>query len=282
MERLRATAVARSRRQSHRATTGVFNNVTTAITSTNGGTGTTASGTFIVSGAPYITKSFSPTRINTGGTSTLTLSLTNVLALFQSSVAFTDTFPAGLVVAATPALSNTCGGTITGATAGSSSIALSGGSIGILSVCTITVAVTSASQANYANTTGTLSTATGTYNTSNTAILQVVKAPTIAKSFSPATILTSGTSTLSLVITNANPIALTGVGFTDPFPTNLVVSSTPTVTSNCSSGSPSAGSSSLTLSGATHSGQFELHHRRPGHEHGTRFARQHDERRIIE
>jgi uncharacterized repeat protein (TIGR01451 family) len=233
------------------ATAGAFNNVTTAVTSTNGGTGTTASGTFIVSGAPYITKSFSPTRINTGGTSTLTLSLTNVLSLFQSNVAFTDTFPAGLVVAATPALSNTCGGAITGATAGSTSIALSGGSIGILSVCTITVAVTSASQANYANTTGTLSTATGTYNTSNTAILQVVKAPTIAKSFSPATIPTSGTSTLSLVITNANPIALTGVGFTDPFPTNLVVSSTPTVTSNCSSGSPSAGSSSLTLSGAS-------------------------------
>jgi uncharacterized repeat protein (TIGR01451 family) len=211
----------------------------------------TASGTFIVSGVPYITKSFSPTRINTGGASTLTLSLTNVLSLFQSNVAFTDSFPAGLVVAATPALSNTCGGTITGATSGSSSIALSGGSIGILSVCTITVAVTSASQANYANTTGTLATATGTYNTSNTAVLQVVKAPTIAKSFSPATILTSGTSTLSLIVTNPNPISLTGVGFTDSFPTNLVVSSTPTLTSNCSSASPGAGASSLTLSGAT-------------------------------
>jgi uncharacterized repeat protein (TIGR01451 family) len=233
------------------ATAGTFNNVTTAITSTNGGTGTTASGTFIVSGAPYITKSFAPTRTSTGGTSTLTLTITNVLALLQSNVAFTDTFPAGLVVASTPALSNSCGGTITGATAGSGSIALSGGSIGVLSICTITVAVTSASPANYANTTGTLSTATGTYSASNTAILQVVKAPTITKSFSPSTILTGGTSTLSLAINNPNAIALTGVGFTDSFPTNLVVSSTPTVTSGCSGGAPSAGATGITLSGAT-------------------------------
>jgi uncharacterized repeat protein (TIGR01451 family) len=233
------------------ASAGTFNNVTTAVTSTNGGTGTTASGTFIVSAAPYLTKSFSPARINTSGTSTLTITISNVLSLLQSNVAFTDTFPSGLVVAATPALTSSCGGTITGATAGSGSIALSGGSIGILSVCTITVAVTSTTQGNYANTTGTLSTSTGTYSTSNTAVLQVIKAPTIAKSFSPATILTSGNSTMSLVITNANAIALTGVGFTDTFPTNLVVSNTPTMTSSCSSGSPSAGASSLTLSGVT-------------------------------
>jgi mucin-19 len=232
-------------------TAGVFNNVTTAVTSSNGGTGTTASGTFIVSGAPYITKSFSPARINTGGTSTLTLTITNVLSLGQANVAFTDTFPSGLVVASTPALTNTCGGNLTGATAGSGSITLANGSIPILSTCNITLAVTSASPGNYANTTGVLSTATGTYSTSNTAVLQVVKSATLTKSFSPSTILTSGTSTMTLAIANPNSIALTGVGFSDTFPTNLVVSSTPTVTSNCSSGVPSAGSSSLSLSGAT-------------------------------
>jgi uncharacterized repeat protein (TIGR01451 family) len=232
---------------------GVFNNVTGAVTSTNGGTGTTASGTFIVSGNPYITKSFAPTHMSTGGTSTLTLTITNVLSLLQTSVSFTDTFPSGLVVASTPALSNTCNGTITGATAGSNSIALTGGSIAILSVCTITVAVTSASAGNYANTTGALHTASGTLDTSNTATLQVLQNPTIAGSFSPATILTNGTSTLSLIISNPNPIALTGVAFSDAFATNLVVSSAPTVTNNCGGtlSGTSAGSSAISLSGGT-------------------------------
>ena len=42
---------------------------------------------------PYITKSFTPTRINTGETSTLTLTLTNVLALLQNNVSFTTRSP---------------------------------------------------------------------------------------------------------------------------------------------------------------------------------------------
>src|SRR6202044_587668 len=138
-------------------------NITGTVSSTNGGTGGTASATLVSSTNPYINKSFSPTTVNAGAPSTLTLKITNVLSLLQTSVAFTDAFPSGLVVAATPALSNTCGGTVTGATAGSSSVTLSGGQIGILSNCTITVAVTSASGGKYANTTGNLSTATGTY-----------------------------------------------------------------------------------------------------------------------
>jgi uncharacterized repeat protein (TIGR01451 family) len=111
--------------------------------------------------------------------------------------------------------------------------------------------VTSASGGNYANTTGALHTATGTYNTSNTATLQVIQSPGIVKSFSPATILAGGTSTLTLAIGNPNGIALTGVGFTDPFPTNLVVSSTPTVTDSCGGtlSGTGAGSSSISLSG---------------------------------
>jgi uncharacterized repeat protein (TIGR01451 family) len=203
-------------------TAGVFNNVTSAITSTNGGTGTTASGTFIVSSVPFITKSFSPTRINTGGTSTLTLSLTNVLSLFQSNVAFTDSFPAGLVVAATPALSNTCGGTITGATAGSGSIALSGGSIGILSVCTITVAVTSASQASYANTTGALSSATGTYGVSNTATLTVDSIDLQVKKSHSGAFTVGSTGTYAITVNNAGTGPTSGtITVTDTLPAGL-------------------------------------------------------------
>ena len=66
---------------------------------------------------PAITKSFSPTSISVGGTSTLTLTIANANTYALTNVAFTDVFPSGLVVAATPALNNSCGGAVTGATA---------------------------------------------------------------------------------------------------------------------------------------------------------------------
>ena len=172
--------------------------------------------------APYITKSFSPTRINAGSNSTLTLTITNVLSLFQSNVAVTDPFPAGLVVASTPALSNSCGGTITGATAGSGSIALSGGSIGILSTCTITVAVTSASAADYANTTGTLATATGTYNTSNTAILTVDSIDLQVRKSHSGSFVVGSTGTYTITVNNAGTVASSGtITVTDTLPAGL-------------------------------------------------------------
>jgi len=76
-----------------------------------------------------IVKSFSPNPVAVGVSSTLSFAVNNpnVIAVDAS---FTDTLPAGLVVAATPGVTNTCGGTVT-AVAGSGSVSFSNGSLPI-------------------------------------------------------------------------------------------------------------------------------------------------------
>jgi uncharacterized repeat protein (TIGR01451 family) len=224
-----------------------------AVSSTNGGSGAAASATLVIGPSPYITKSFSPAKIAVGATSTMTFTLNNIVSLGLLNVAFSDALPTGLVIAATPALTNTCNGTISGATANSTAISLSGGSIGLLSSCSISVAVTSSTPGAYLNTTSAVSSSGGTGSTSNTATLQVVKPASVAKAFSASPILLGTNATLSLTITNPNGIALTGVALTDTFPSNLVVSSTPIATNSCGGtlSGATAGSGTLSLSGGS-------------------------------
>src|SRR5581483_7945274 len=148
--------------------------------------------------------------------STLSFTITNPnTASALSGVAFTDNLPAGVVVAAIPNATGSCGsGTIT-ATAGSGTIGLSGGTLTASpapgSSCTFSVNVTGTTAGSKSNTTGNVtSTEGGTGATSNTAILIVIAPPSIAKSFTPTTIAPSATTSLQFTITNpaANTVAL--------------------------------------------------------------------------
>ena len=155
-------------------TAGSKSNTTGAVSSTNGGTGATSNtATLTVVAPPSITKAFSPTSVAVNGTSTLTLTITNPnTGTALSGVAVTDNFPSGLQVAATPGATNTCsGGTFT-ATAGSTSISLTGGTISANSSCAVTVNVTPTTSGNKVNTTGAVSSTNGgTGATSNAATL---------------------------------------------------------------------------------------------------------------
>ena len=77
---------------------------------------------------------------------------------------------------------------------------------------------------------------------------------TIAKTFSPTSILPGGTSLLTLTITNPNSTAITGAGVTDNFPTGMTEADS-NASTNCTSGSltptPAPGNASITLAGAT-------------------------------
>lgn len=136
---------------------GSFNNSTGTVTSTNAGSGTAASATLTVNGAPGVAKSFSPASIGTGQTSTLTITLTNTNTVAITGVAFTDSYPANLVNAAVPGLTNSCGGAASAA-AGGTQLTLNGGTIPASSSCAVSVSVTSSVAASYNNGTGVVST----------------------------------------------------------------------------------------------------------------------------
>ncbi|HET7401199.1 MAG TPA: hypothetical protein VFJ62_05440, partial [Usitatibacter sp.] len=221
------------------------------------GVGGYAADTLYVTAKPLITKSFAPATVTVGGTSTLSLTVENNNgASAITALAFSDAFPAGLVVAPAPALTNTCGGSVSGATAGSATIGLAGGTLAANARCTITVAVTSATAGVYANqASGATSAETGATPgpKSNIALLTVnLPAPTVAKSFAASPVGINTDVAMTITLTNANATPVTGVSFTDTYPPGLVNSGTPNLASDCGgAATAAAGSASLTLSGGT-------------------------------
>jgi uncharacterized repeat protein (TIGR01451 family) len=107
-----------------------------------------------------VAKSFDPPSISVDEETALTITLQNTNLAAATGVAFTDTYPANLFNAAVPAVTNTCGGSVTAA-GGGSSLALSGGTIPAGGSCTITAQVTSAIGGVYNNSTGAVSSAEG-------------------------------------------------------------------------------------------------------------------------
>lgn len=203
-----------------------------AVTSTGpiATSGNTASATLSV-GKPSITKAFAPATINTGGTSVLTLTLTNSTAAAMTAAAFTDTYPSGVMVnAATPAVVNNCGGTVT-ANAGGGFISLAGGTIPANNSCTIQVTVSASGTSTNTIPAGGLTVAGPASNdVAASAALTVNPAPSASKSFAPSSMAKNATSTLSITVQNNNNSTMTGVAFTDTYPAGLVNAAAPTVT----------------------------------------------------
>ena len=227
---------------------GVHPNSVSAVTTTqiSGGTGSGPVNLTVV-GKPTISKAFAPATMGVGGTSQLTLTVSNPTASALTGVSFTDTYPANLVNSANPAATTTCtGGTVTAA-ANAGSVSLAGGTLAASASCTVTVNVTSALAGAYANTSGGVSSVeTGAAGTgSNTATLTVVGTQ-LTKAFIPASISPGGISILTFTVANGagNPLQ-PGFGFTDTLPAGLTVSGTPTV-SQCG-GSVSSTANSISL-----------------------------------
>lgn len=231
---------------------GVKNNSAFA-SSTEGGAGGTSTASLTVGAPPVATKVFGATSIPLNGTTSLTLTINNPNAgLAFSGLSFTDAFPAGIAVAATPNLSNTCGGTATAAP-GAASVSLAAGTLAAGATCTVSLDVQGVGSGVQNNSVSVSAAESGAGNTA-TASITVAAPPTISKAFGAASIPLNGSTSLSFTINNPNPsTALTGVGFTDTLPAGLVISTPNGLTGSCGAGTITAtgGAGVVSLSGAT-------------------------------
>ncbi len=226
---------------------------------------------------PSLSKSFGtdPIKVNTD-VSTLTFTVSNTATSPYDSqnltgVTFSDTLPAGVVIADIPNASTTCASGSVSAPAGGSTISLTGASMAAGSTCYVYVDVKGTVVGTHDNVSGYIDSNESEPNKTSTGYssdsLTVLGPPSIVKSFSDTTILTGNTTSLSFTITNPNlTTTLTGLQFNDNLRAGLTVatgSSTPcsgtlTTTSpttiSFSGGSLTADSSctfSVTVTGST-------------------------------
>ncbi|MGJ8628474.1 MAG: hypothetical protein ACSHXB_16050 [Sulfitobacter sp.] len=231
---------------------GSLTNTTSLLTSTFPDAGPAVANLAVnPAGAPLFTKSFTDSSVAQGATTTLTFDIDNSAnSVAATTLAFSDTFPSGMVVGPIPALTNTCGGTVT-ASAGAGSVTLSGGTVALQSSCIISVAVRATDTGSLVNTSGDLTsdlpTATGP-----TATLQSVPAVMIfGQSFAPSTIVQGDTSRITFAIDNSNnAIEATSVAFTNALSGGLVVATDPSVSNGCGGTvTATAGASTISLAG---------------------------------
>ncbi len=201
---------------------------------------------------PLLGKAFSPASISEGGTSTLTITLTNTSPESASLTApLIDRLPRGMEISGSG--SDTCGGALT-ANIDTSIVTLTGGSIPADGSCTITVPITTTGTGSYFNSlaAGALQTSNGNNSSPAVATLTVrcgSLAPSLSKAFSPTTVKAGAASTVTITLTNPEAtIANLTAPLTDNLPSGVVVSGSGSTTCGGTL-SAAAGSATVTLSG---------------------------------
>jgi uncharacterized repeat protein (TIGR01451 family) len=196
-----------------RATTlGTKVNITSPVTSSNGGTGAPATATLVVANLPpTLTKSFSPSTVAVGGTTTLTFTLTNPNpSLALSRITFADPFPPGLAVAANPAVSNNCGG-VPSVGPFALAVAYANASLPPGGSCTFSVNVTAGSTGAKNNTTTIVSSSAGIGSpATGTLTVSLTTAPSAIRLVNQIPVAVSPVAEFRLFANN-QPIARIGV-----------------------------------------------------------------------
>ncbi len=179
-----------------------------------------------------------------GDPAPLTIRIENPNDLLLTEVNFVDTFPDGLFLATTPALSTTCtGGSVTGVASGTE-IRLTGATLGATgagdSICTVTANVVSNIPGVYTNEipVGAVTSFEGIANDPLTqAEIIITELPAISKDFAPPVVGPGIASTLTLMIANDNDLdtRLTAelVDNLPGSPGQMVVTSPSVVTTTC-------------------------------------------------
>ncbi len=232
---------------------GSYVNTTGDLTSSLGNSGPAMDTLDIDFAALGFTKAFAPTIIQPGEISTLTLTIDNPInGVAVANLAFTDTLPAGMVVATPANATTTCtGGTVTAAP-GSGVVSYAGGSVGGNTSCTVSVDVVGNTVGDLVNTTGDLTSDAGT-TASASATLTVIEMISLTKEFLSDPVLRGGLVDIQFTIANRGATMLTQITFTDDLDaalSGLAAVGLP-VPDVCGAGSSVAGTSVITLTGGT-------------------------------
>ena len=117
------------------------------LSSTQSGAGATSNTvTLTVLLPPVIAKAFGTASIAPGSVTTLTVTIQNPNgSVALTGLAVTDALPSGLIVSTPAGLSGSCGGRVTSAASGATSVSLSAGAMAASSSCTFAVNVTATS-----------------------------------------------------------------------------------------------------------------------------------------
>jgi uncharacterized repeat protein (TIGR01451 family) len=188
---------------------------------------------------PTVTKSFNPTQVTPGESSTLTITLSNNAGVDSMLTAsLTDNLPPGMDIAIPPQAATTCGGAVS-STAQSVTLDAAGSTIPAGGSCTVEVNVTVGGIGTFDNVipAAALQTSTGDNANAATATLASHVPPTISKEFNPQTVAVDAPSTLTITIANIDPGAATLTApLVDAFPAGLVVAPAPNEATTCSGG----------------------------------------------
>ena len=200
-------------------------------------------------------KAFSGPTVAVGSITTLTFSITNNSGSTVTNVNFTDTLPAGLLIA-TPNGTAVAGCTFASVIAASGTNTITAGPLTIpnLTTCTVAVNLVGVTAGVQNNTSSTVTSSLGGSVPAMTASITVVSPPVITKAFSPTTVTSGSGSTLTFTLQNANTgTALTGVGFTDTFPAGVIVATPSGLATTCAGGvfTATAGAGSVSAAGTT-------------------------------
>ena len=203
---------------------GTFVNTTGPITAGGSGSNTATATLNVTAEAPTISMSFGAATVGLGASTSLSFTITNPNDdSGLSGIGFSDTLPAGLVVATPNGLTGDCGGTVS-AVAGGGTVSLAGLGLDTAQVCTFSVNVTGTSSGTKVNTTNPITSSEGGTGGTATASIVVGTPPIVAISFGDATIAVGDSTSLTFTISNPNLVdGQTGVGVIDTLPAGLVV-----------------------------------------------------------
>jgi len=190
-------------------------------------------------------KSFAPNPIAQGGLSTLSITIYNRYVSAVSAINLTDNLPAGITLAANPAPTNSCGGTLQ-AYPSDTQIVLTGGALAARpdasqqTSCVITVKVTGSAVGSYQNVIqpSDFTSSGGSISGNATATLGVTTGITGSKAFAPLAVTPGGNSRATITINNTSSGQLTNLSIDDDnFGAGLTVANPANPASSCA-GSP--------------------------------------------